>query len=337
MEKRPIDKIRDAAGSFKLEMDSDDGGIAEMFPLNDGLLMVTRKGLYESKFADQIDPERVNPQIPPNLQRKILPVGTESELVGRTLLTAKGLFVQKFLPASVDAKKAMSLTFEALKDLVEMDRGCKDYQASEKAEIEKRASCRPTPGSFVLPSITDIEVRCKTFFQRGDHVQQALWDIVRVFYPSIRGKYHFEKLLELAEKEYGKADDFTNFIHEALPFILMVRNVRDCLDHRNAKGVVITNFMMRPDGKISRPGIEIEFRDTKQSKVDLAEFVPQVLESMLNVFEVMITYLCSKNPRRDGQLPIVVGTIPENLRRNKYVRYAFGTYLNGLFMPLSNS
>ena len=89
MEKRPIDIKRDSAGKFKLQADDDATGVSEMFVLNDGLLLATGNGLYEVKTADQIDPERKNPNIPHNLQRRILSLGTESELVGRTCANSK--------------------------------------------------------------------------------------------------------------------------------------------------------------------------------------------------------------------------------------------------------
>lgn len=334
MEKRPIDIKRDSAGRFTLQADGDDTGISEMFALNDGLLLATAKGLYEVKTADQIDPDRKNPNIPHNLQRRILSLGSESELVGRTLLTAKALFVEKFLPTTVDAKKAMSLTFEVLKDLVAMETASADFVSTEKEEIQKMTSRAPTPGSFTLPAMTDVETRCKTFFQKADHVEQALWDIVRLFYPTIEAKCHFEKLLELAEIEHGSGDEFTKFIQTALPFLKMVRNARDCLDHRNAKGVVITNFVMQPDGTVIRPAIEVAFRETKQPKVELGDFLPKVVSSMLNVFDTMIAFLCGKNPRSGQVLPVQVGFVPESRRRNKFVQYSFGMVISDEFLPI---
>jgi hypothetical protein len=333
MEMRPIDKKRESAGSFKLQTDEDGAGITEMFQLSDGMVLATGTALYEVRTADQIDPKRTNPNIPHNLQRRILSLGTESELVGRTLMTAKALFVEKFLPPVVDAKKAMSLTFEALKDLVAMDAATNDFIATEKKEIEKMALRSPNPGSFALPSVTDVETRCKTFFQKADHVEQALWDIARLFYPTVQAKCHFEKLLELAEKDYGSDDGFPKFLRDALPFLLMGRHIRDCLDHRNAKGVVITNFAMQPDGKIIRPSIEVNFRGTKQPKVEIGEFLPPVVKCMLNVFDTMIAFLCGKNPRATG-FPIQVGFVQEANRRNKFVQYSFGIIINGEFQPI---
>lgn len=334
MNKRPFDKKRDGAGSFMLQAADDDTGISEMFSLNEGLLLLTGKGIYEVKVADQIDPDRTNPKLPQNVQRQILTLGTESELVGRTLLTAKTLFADKFLPKSFDTKKAMSLSFDVLKDLVAMDTETSEFLATEKKEIEKMDSRPRNPGSFTLPAITNVEARCKTFFQKADHIEQAAWDIVRLFYPTIQTKCHFGKLLELAQKEYGADDGFTKFLQDALPFLLMVRNARDCLDHRNAKGANITNFVLLPDGHIIRPAIEIDFRDTKQSKAELGEFLPAVVKSMVNVFDTLLAFLCSKNPGNILGWPIQVGFVPEDKRRNKFVRYSFGMPLNGEFQPI---
>jgi hypothetical protein len=227
----------------------------------------------------------------------------------------------------------MSLTFEVLKDLVAMETGAAEFVAIETTEIERMRSRPPNSGSFTLPAITDVEARCKTFFQKADHVEQALWDIVRLFYPAIQSKCHFEKLCESAETQYGSNDDFPKFIKEALPFLVMVRNVRDCLDHRNAKGVVITNFVMQPDGTIVRPAIEVAFRATKQPKVELATLLPAVVSSMLNVFDTMLAFLCGKNPNPNSGLPVEVGFVPEGKRRNKFVQYSFGIVMNGEFHP----
>ncbi len=149
------------------------------------------------------------------------------------------------------------------------------------------------------------------------------------------GKHGFQSLAELAKAQYGEADDFTKMIEQALPFLKMVRNTRDCLDHRNVKGVTITDFVLRPDGTIDLPAIEIDFRDTSQPPVALSSYNAKVIESMINVFEHLIAFLCSKQVQPFAGLPVEVGLIPEDRRLNKHVRYCYGTYFfNGEFMPI---
>jgi len=332
MNKRPIDIQRDCGGQFKLESPDDGTTITDMFELNDSLLIATQKSVYEVKVADQIDPKRENPNIPHNVQRRILALGTDSELVSRTLLTAKNLFRKDFLPDSVNAKQALTFSFEALTDMVAMQTTAAEYELAEQKEIQAAQSRTPQQKSFALPSVTDVKTRCKTFFQKADHVEQTIWDIVRLFYPNIQAKCNFDKLRDYLKDAYGVDDGFTKFIDQALPFLKMVRNARDCLDHRNAKGVVITDFTLSADGKISQPTIAINFRDTQQPPVDISLLMPKVVESMMNVFDNLIASLCSKNTV--SRFPAQVGVIPEKHRRNKYVQYSYGFIMNGEFWPM---
>ena len=332
MIKRPIDIQRESAGRFRIEANDDCTPIGEMFELNDRLLILTKKAAYEVTLADQIDPKRENPNIPKNVQRRILEFGTDSELVGRTLLTAKSLFHGKFLSDSINAKQAMTFSFEALTDLVAMHTTATEYEIAEKKEIQAAGRRPAQKASLAIPSVPDVTTRCKTFFQKADHVEQTTWDIVRLFYPSIQTKCNFGSLHNFLKDEYGVDDDFTKFIEQALPFLRMIRNARDCLDHRNAKGAVVTNFALSAGGKISRPTIEINFRDTHQLPVDISLLMPKAVESMLNVFDTLIAYLCSKSGQAFGG--VFVGTIPENRRHNKHIRYSFGMVMNGEFCPI---
>ncbi len=334
MNKRPIDIERDSGGKFRIGFQDDGTPITEMLQLNDGLLVVTKKAVYEVKVADQIDPKRENPNIPHNVQRRILELGTDSELVGRILLTAKSLFKQEFLPSSINVKQALTLSFEALRDMVAMQTTATEYELAEKKEVEAAESRVPEPRSLAIPSIADVKTRCKTFFQKADHVEQTMWDLVRVFYPNIQAKCYFDSLRDFVKDKYGSDDDFAKFIDEALPFIKMVRNARDCLDHRNAKGVVVTDFALSADGKIARPAIEIKFRETHQPPADLISFMPEVVEKMSKLFENLIAFLCSKNAQSFAGIPVQVGAISENRRRNKNVQYSFGVIINGEFAPI---
>jgi hypothetical protein len=334
MIKRPIDIQRDSAGKFSIESQDDGTPITDMFQLNDALLLMTQKAAYEVRTGDQIDPKRENPNIPHNVQRRILGFGTDSELVGRTLLTAKSLIRKEFLPATVDVKQVMTLTFEVLKDLIAMHTISTEYESAEKKEIEVAHNRAPKQGSLAIPSITDVDTLCKTFAQKADHVEQATWDILRVFYPEIQAKCNFEIFCDFVKNKFGADDPFTKFLVDALPFIMMVRNTRDCLDHRNAKGVVVTNFSLLANGTILRPTIEINFRGTRQPSVFVARFLSEVVENMVIVFENLIGHLCSKNIKFPEGLPLHIGIIPETRRVNKYVQYSIGMTMNDQFFPI---
>ncbi len=119
VEKRPIDRRREAAMSVEVGTDGDNSPITGMITIGSTLYIVKSSGIYELRLADEIDPQRVNPNIP-NTQRRVLRLGSDSELVGKTLLTARQLFDPKFLQKDVDCDGAVSLSFDALKDLGSM-------------------------------------------------------------------------------------------------------------------------------------------------------------------------------------------------------------------------
>src|SRR6266545_181621 len=91
MTKRPIDIFRESAGSFSIANPEDGTAIKEMFTYSDFLLILTEKCAYKIQTADQIDPKRLNARLPKVIQQKLFDYGTESEIVGRTLVCTENL------------------------------------------------------------------------------------------------------------------------------------------------------------------------------------------------------------------------------------------------------
>jgi hypothetical protein len=115
MMKRPIDRFRDSGGSFSIANPEDGTAIKEVFTYSDFLVILTEKCAYKVQTADQVDPKRLNASLPKVIQQKLFDYGTESEIVGRTLLTAKRLFRKEFLRDSVDLERGIKFSFEALR------------------------------------------------------------------------------------------------------------------------------------------------------------------------------------------------------------------------------
>jgi hypothetical protein len=95
VEKRPIDRMRESGGSMEIGTPDDRSPVSLAVEVDEKLYVVKAKGIYEIKLADQIDPQRTNPNVP-NTQQKIHPYGSENEIVSRTLLTAIELTKQNF-------------------------------------------------------------------------------------------------------------------------------------------------------------------------------------------------------------------------------------------------
>lgn len=164
--KRPIDRIRDSALSMSVGAPDDLSAITAMIPLEDVLHIVKEKSIYACKLADTIDPGRTNPHIP-NVQQKVLALGSDSPRVGKTLLTARELFHEHFLPDSFDCKASLALAFSALKDLAAMSAMADRFEAAQSAsQLEDR---RRQDRSVVLPTVGDVSDVAKSFLQKADH------------------------------------------------------------------------------------------------------------------------------------------------------------------------
>lgn len=324
---------RESALSFELATESKESEHTEMFQLNTGLLIIRDNSIHEVKLADQIDPKRQNPNIPSTVQREVFKVGAKSELVARTLLTARELFRQNFLKDTVDSNKVYSVVYEAMTDLIAMHQVAQEMQEASE-QVERVINDQEDRGnSLAIPALGDCLTRAKTFAQKADHVLQAAQDLVKLFYPTISTK-DFQKILDAMKAKYSEDDIIIQFLERTLPFLKLTRDARNCLDHRNAKGAIITDYELRPSGEIYPPMISIDFRDTKLDAVPLLMHMNKSLESMLDFFESLIAVLCSKNASKFAGFPIQMGFLTEEQRRNPHVRYTWLIEMPAGLMPI---
>ena len=88
--KRPIDRLRDGAGSMTIGTADDKSAITGTITFAEKLFIVKEKGLYQVQLADEFDPDRTTISIP-NAQKVVLKHGSKSEFVCRTFLLASEL------------------------------------------------------------------------------------------------------------------------------------------------------------------------------------------------------------------------------------------------------
>ena len=117
---RPIDKLRNGAGSLEINTPGDDTAISEMISIDDRLLVVKGKGIYEIKLADQVDPERTNIGAPNTIQR-ILPYGAQDSWIGAVVLTANHLLQSPCLSSDINGAEAFSVVLKIAEDIAGAD------------------------------------------------------------------------------------------------------------------------------------------------------------------------------------------------------------------------
>jgi hypothetical protein len=326
--KRPFMPMRDGAGSFELNNPDDGTPIKEMFTFKDRLLLVTEKCTYEIQTADQIDPKRSNPNLPHHVQRKIFDHGIGSEALSKILLQARTLFKDGFLPIDVEA--AQKLAVEALKEFDAMDHTAKEFKDQEKLAIEGAEQATQQPRSLSLPSIGGVDTHCKTFAQKAHHFGKATLAIARLFIPAAT---NWDSLSEIILARYGKDDQFSKLIAEVTPNLKMVLNLRDALEHQN-KAVIVRDFTMEPDGTISPPTIELNFRKTVLARTSIESLMDGLITALPVYFEMTIVFLSSKFAQQVAGLPVFVDLLPEDFQKARHVRFGYWAKMpNGQAMP----
>ncbi len=336
MTKRQIDIFRESGGSFSIANPEDGTAIKEMFTYADFLLIVTERCTYKIQMADQIDPKRENPNLPKVTQQKLFDYGTNSEIVGRTLLTAKVMLRKEFLPSSIDLERGMKLSFEALREIVAMNTAAIEFHELETQAVSGAEQSRRKDGSLVLPAIGHVETRCKTFAQKADHAGTKLYEITKLFFATEDRGTGWSDFENFVGKKYGEDDNFSKVMKIITPFLLLVRNMRDCLEHGNIRnGVTMNDFSLRSDGIIVPPSIAIDFRGTVQPPVSISHFMNETAKMFLDTFEILLTHLCAKHVQAFAGMPVYIELNPEDRRQNKHVRFAYGMdYQDHGFMPI---
>jgi hypothetical protein len=327
--KRPIDLQRDGGVSMKVGSAGDLSPITAMIVIGKRMHVVKSNSIYEVRLADDIDPQRTNPSVP-NTQQKVLDVGSDSEPVGRILLTAHALFSKNYLQENIDSDEALRLSFEILKDVVAMGEVA---QSLEKDEHDSTAH----PGddrSVLLPTTRNLTHRCHEFIQKADHSLRKLYSIIQVFYPKARKSY-FDGFYDTLVALYGDNDPFAQGVQDGLPFLRFVRDIRNSAEHpKKDQKIVIKDFSFDPTGGVVGPTIEVIHSRSPQPAVNVALLVREVNAAIIDVVESMIAGLCNKNLKKDSGFAFEVVELPETMRREKFVRYSYGLVdQNGQVVP----
>lgn len=327
MGNKPIDKIRSSGGRMEIGSPDDQSDIATMLSLGESLYVVKERGIYVVKLADQIDPARTNASIPP-VQQRILSLGSESPLVGQTLLTAKTLFNEQVMPKWFDCTRAILCSLEALKDLAAVQELRDSFVDTENREVAALDMQPKDKGAFVLPAIGAVDTQCKTFFQKADHAIRSLLDIVKMFYKKRYKVRGIDDLHQYISTTYGSSDSFATYLDGIATTLAVVRDTRNSLEHPHPPETYakITDFALRPDGLIARPSIEVISRADRYPKTDISALMSDLPLALPQIFEGVLVGLCSKHIESAGGFtPFVISLEPAHRSQwGKHVQFGYG-------------
>ena len=331
---RPIDKVRNGAGSLEISTPDDDSAISEMISIADRLLVVKSKGIYEIKFADQVDPERTNIDVPNTIQR-ILPYGAQDAWIGAVVLTANNLLQSPCLPSDINGAEAFAVVLEIAEDFAGAHELVAKYCDAEYVETRSFDPKIRKNLSVIVPALGNIEIRCNEFLQRSDHALQKLFRIVQNFYPDV-GSGRWEGLKTKIDGESKDIDNFPQFLDEAVPFLQLVRNARNCVEHPKPEQRLVTvDFSVDARNVLLPPTVEIVDPSTPLPRVSVNAFFTQTFKDLVRVVELMVVLLCARHVSTIGGFPVQVVEFPEKRRRSPHVRYGYGTKIGDEIVPMS--
>ncbi|NYS77867.1 MULTISPECIES: hypothetical protein [Halomonadaceae] len=330
---RPIDRLRDSAGSLKINTSDDETPIREMISTGDRLLVVKDHGIYEIALADQIDPERSNPSVPNTIQR-VLPFGAADSWVGAVVLTARQLFMSSCFDADA-GRRAFDLVLRIAQDIAGAQQIIRRHN---ELESEALGSVDPQihhDRSFVLPSVGNVEASCNEYLQRTDHALRELFKTVQLFYPDV-GSGGWDSLKKKIESGPEGLDNFSQFLADSIGFLKLIRNARNCVEHpRPEQRLVVVDFSIDRNNMLVPPTIEVIYPKDSMPKSQVAEFFDSSIKSLVNVVELMVVFLGARNVGQAAGFPVHVMELAPDQRRHPHVRYSFGMLMGGQLVPMS--
>jgi hypothetical protein len=322
-EKRPIDLMRDSAGSMEVGL-PEEGIITGIYSIGDErLIMVKESAVYEISLADRIDPERTNDAIP-NVQQRILQAGSDHELVQRILLTSQKLFDQTYLP-ELEWASLREHALNALRELLAMERVYLRI-SEEEASLLKQLEGQKLRNGFIVPSTSDLEQEVKNFLQRADHFTRELFRIVRIFEPRFG---NIDGLVKRAKAEKPMNEIFVEFLGRAVPLIKFTRESRNAVEHPDSgKRVIVRDFELDKGAKLAPPTIEVTLAKRAEPRTNLVNFLREMIRSLAAMYGEMVANLCARKARLPG-FNVAVVRVPEEEREYKGQEYAYAIQLNG--------
>ena len=325
-EKRPIDRLRESAGSMTVGS-SDEGPIGSFLVIGDRLLIVKASAVYEVKFADSIDPDRINPKIP-NTQQKVLLYGSDSPLLGRTLLTANVLLNESRIPM-INRVAGMERTLAASLDLCAMQAALEQLEHDHQSVEASLVGQKLTSG-FIMPMSPELIPGAKAFLQRADHFVQALLDVARLFFPTVT---HADSLADHVENS-GSPEQAIQFFQSIAQSIRFVREARNAMEHpKTDKRIELRDYTLQPDGKVRSPTIQLSHPTLGGEAIAVVTWMHDTIEKLSIIFEMSLVHLCY--PRAEcGDYPVAVMLLPKDQRSTPHVRYSYALRFGEEWAPL---
>lgn len=278
-------------------------------------------------MADSVDPDRTNLKLP-NTQQKLLPLGSDSPLLGRTLLTARRLFDKSRLP-NLETVEAVARSLSAATEISAMQETPEQLVTSQDLVAQKLTGAKLING-FQMPASGNLVPDVKSLIQNADHFLNALFEIVRLFYPEVT---HADSLLKIARRE-NLQQRTIEFLETVRPSMRFIREARNAIEHpRPEERINITDYALNQDGNVQVPTIEVVHPRVPEPALPITVFMTDIIEKLSMIFEMTIVHLCSHHAEC-GDHAVAVIVIPEEMRHTPHERFSYALKFGDEWTPI---
>jgi hypothetical protein len=267
-----------------------------MFTLRgERVYFLCERGVGSAQMADQIDPERLNPNLPLVIQTTELGYGTTTPFVSRTLCAANEIFQQVYLPKSVLRDDALSAALLAAQALGEVQDNA-NVLAESEAEVRRQIDARELK-LHVVPKTKNLKGLVEGAVQNLREVGLQAQHIADMFYPRGKATAPFTPHLRGALQAQLAADDP---VWEHLEWSF--RQIERLFAYRNAlihpddtKRLILRDYTLESDGTMIAPTIEVIHATDSLPRMDVGQFIRDALESASLAFETFVAVLSDRN------------------------------------------
>lgn len=293
--------MRDSGGHA--EIGGDTGAIVRMVTMENEhrLYFVTERGFASMQMADQIDPERLNPNIPQVVQRMEFNYGADTPFMQRSFCIGAELFEQVHLPEGVSRDRSLAIALSVAYEFAAVADTVKEL-ATNETEIRARLA-RGEIRMDSIPRTPNLKGRVEQAIHHLRAVQVAITRLADLFYPRRPPNAPFNTSL-MAAVRAGHADDVAMIesFRAGLTVLDRIANYRNAVIHAadGDKRLTCSDYELRADGSLLAPTVEIEHPQTPVARIDAVHFLDQQLEDLSATFEMFVVMLCDRNARDMG-------------------------------------
>ncbi len=146
----------------------------------------------------------------------------------------------------------------------------------------------------------------------------------------------WEGLKTKIDQETQNIDNFSQFLERAVPFLQLLRNGRNCVEHPKPKErLEVTDFSIDPKNVLLPPMLEIIHPITPLSRRSVSAFFTQTLQTIVEIVELMPVFLCSRYIDQNPTFPVQIVELPPDRRFSPHVKYGYAVRMGDQIVPMS--